>query len=101
MGRRAPHALFHNPLHVSQRLLNLRLASNLPGRKLVPAEPTDKVGPKLQLSEPDLEQLLAVRAGNVDPGAPEVLKQAASSRDGMFLRPLKHGSMAIVRLPGY
>jgi hypothetical protein len=66
-------------LHARQRALNLGTAVNLPGRELVPAQATGQIRPELELAQPDLELLLAVRTGQIDPCAPVILEQADSS----------------------
>ena len=73
------HALLRNLLHARQRLLNLRTIGDLPGGEFVPAQPTGQIGPKLQFPQPDLELLLAVGTGQINPCAPKILKQATFS----------------------
>ena len=80
-----PHAVLHDLLHASQRLMNLGAIGDLPGGEFVPAQPTDKIGTELQLPEPDLEQLLAHGTGQIDACAPDVLEQAAPSVSGSSL----------------
>ena len=74
-----PHPLPDNHLHAAQRVLNLGTTRNLLSRELVPAQPADQIGSELQLAQPDLEQLQAMRTGQIDPCAPVILEQAASS----------------------
>jgi hypothetical protein len=77
-----PHLLcllLYNPVHASQRVLNLGTTGNLLGRELVPAQAAGQIGPELQLAQPDLEELPAVRTGQIDPCAPVILEQAAFS----------------------
>jgi hypothetical protein len=53
------YPLFQNPVHASQRLLNLGTIGDLPGVEFVPAQPTSQICPKVKLPQPDLEHLLA------------------------------------------
>jgi hypothetical protein len=73
------HALLHDLLHASQRLLNLGMIRDLPGGELVPAQPTGQISPKVKFPQPDLEHLLAARTGQIDACAPNILEQAAAS----------------------
>jgi hypothetical protein len=45
----------------------------------MPAQAAGQIRPELKLPQPDLEQLLAARTGQVDPRASMILEQAASS----------------------
>jgi hypothetical protein len=73
------HALLDDLLHASQCVLNLRTIRHVPGRELVPAQPTGQISPELELAQPHLEQLPAVRAGQIDACAPMILEQAVVS----------------------
>jgi len=73
------HPLPHDWLHASQCVLNLRTIRHVPGRELVPAQPTGQISPELELAQPHLEQLPAVRAGQIDACAPMILEQAVVS----------------------
>jgi hypothetical protein len=73
------HALLHDPLHASQCLLNLGTTGNLAGCEFVPAQPTGQICSKMKFPQPDLELLLAVGTGQINPCAPKILKQAAFS----------------------
>jgi len=77
--RLIPHTLAHNCLHARQRILNLGAAGNLPGRKLVPAQAASQICPELQLPQPHLERLPAVRAGQINPYASMIFEHAAPS----------------------
>jgi len=74
-----PHPVPDDHLHAAQRVLNFGTARNLLNRELVPAETADQICPKLKLPQPDLEPLLAVRTSQVDPCAPMIFEQVASS----------------------
>jgi hypothetical protein len=74
-----PHALLHDLLHASQRLLNLGAIGDLPGGEFVSAQTAGQIGPKVKFPQPDLEHLLAVGTGQSDPCAPEILEHAAFS----------------------
>jgi hypothetical protein len=74
-----PHALPHDCLHASQRALNLGTIRDFISRELVSAETAGQISPELQLSQPHLEQLPAVRTGEINPCASVILKQAALS----------------------
>ena len=71
-------SLLHNPVHASQSILNLGAIRNLLSRELVPAQPTGQIRPELELPQPDLEHLVAVRTGQIDPHASMILEQVAS-----------------------
>jgi hypothetical protein len=73
------HALLHDLVHASQRLLNLGTIGDLPGGEFVPAQPTGQIGPKVKFPQPHLEHLLAVGTGQIDPCAPKILEHVASS----------------------
>ncbi|WP_445503735.1 hypothetical protein [Microvirga sp. G4-2] len=77
-----PHVPFHELSHTSKSLLNLRTIRHILGRKLVLAQPANEIRPELELPNPDLEQALAVRTGQIDPCAPMILEHAASSVQG-------------------
>ncbi|MBO1908319.1 hypothetical protein J4G37_25955 [Microvirga sp. 3-52] len=66
-------------MHASQSLLNLGAIRNVLSRELVPAQPTDQIRPELELPQPDLEHLLAVGTGQINPHASMILEQVASS----------------------
>jgi hypothetical protein len=72
------HALLDDLLHASQRLLNLGTIGDLPGVEFVPAQPTGQIRPELELPQPDLEHLVAVRTGQIDPQASMIFEQVAS-----------------------
>jgi hypothetical protein len=55
--------LFRNPMHASQRTLDLGTIRNLLSREFVPAETAGQISPELQLPQPHLEQLPAMRTG--------------------------------------
>ncbi|WP_262032075.1 hypothetical protein [Microvirga sp. Mcv34] len=69
----------HGRLHASQRVLNLETIGDLTGVEFVPAQPTGQIHPELELPQPDLEQLLAVRTGQIDPHASMIFEQVAFS----------------------
>jgi hypothetical protein len=73
------HALLDDLLHASQSILNLGTIRNLSGRELVPAQPTGQISPKVKFPQPDLEHLLAVGTGQIDPHASMILEHAAFS----------------------
>ncbi|WP_457093104.1 hypothetical protein [Microvirga sp. P5_D2] len=73
------HPLLHRLVHASQRPVYLSTIGNIAGRELVLAEPTDQIGSELELSQPDFEQLPAVRTGQIDPYTPMILEQATAS----------------------
>jgi hypothetical protein len=77
--RHRSHALLDDLLHASQRLLNLGTIGDLTGVEFVPAQPTGQIRPELELPQPDLEHLLAVGTGQIDPCAPVILEHAALS----------------------
>jgi hypothetical protein len=72
------HALLDDLLHAGQRLLNLGTIGNLPRVEFVPAQSADQIRPELKLPQPDLEHLVAVRTGQIDPHASMILEQVAS-----------------------
>jgi hypothetical protein len=45
----------------------------------VPAQAAGQISSEPQLPQPDLEQLLATRTGQIDPCAPVIFEQAATS----------------------
>jgi hypothetical protein len=65
-------------VHASQSILNLGAIRNLLSRELVPAQSADQIRPELELPQPDLEHLVAVRTGQIDPHASMILEQVAS-----------------------
>jgi hypothetical protein len=71
-------SLLHNPVHASQSILNLGAIRNLLSRELVPAQSADQIRPELELPQPDLEHLVAVRTGQIDPHASMIFEQVAS-----------------------
>jgi hypothetical protein len=77
--RHRSHALLDDLLHASQRVLNLGTIGDLPGVELVPAQPTGQIGPKVKFPQPDLEHLLAVGTGQIDPHASMIFEQVAFS----------------------
>jgi hypothetical protein len=74
-----PHALLHDLLHASQRLLNLGTIGDLPGGEFVSAQTAGQIRTELELPQPDLEHLLAVGTGQIDPCGPVILEHAALS----------------------
>jgi hypothetical protein len=66
-------------MHASQRFLNLGTIRNLLSREFVPAQPTGQIRPELKLPQPDFERLPTARAGQVNPCAPVIFEQAATS----------------------
>jgi hypothetical protein len=72
-------SLLHNPVHARQSILNFGTIRNLLSRELMPAQPTGEICPEAKLPQPDLEPLLAVRTSQVDPCAPMIFEQVASS----------------------
>jgi hypothetical protein len=74
-----PHLVPDNHLHAAQRVLNLGKAGNLLGRELMPAQTAGQICSELQLPQPHLEQLPAVRTGQINPCAPVILEQAVVS----------------------
>jgi hypothetical protein len=65
-------------VHAGQSILNLGAIRNLLSRELVPAQAADQIRPELELPQPDLEHLVAVRTGQIDPHASMILEQVAS-----------------------
>ena len=57
------HLLCDDPVHSGKRLLNLGAIGDILGRELVTAQAAGQLGPELELSQTDLEQLSALRAG--------------------------------------
>jgi hypothetical protein len=72
-----PHALLHDLLHPSQRVLNLGTIGDLPGGEFVSAQTAGQIGPKVKFPQPDLEHLVAVRTGQSDPHASMIFEQVA------------------------
>jgi hypothetical protein len=66
-------------VHASQSILNFGAIRNLLSRELVPAQPTGQIRPELKFPQPDLEHLLAVGTGQIDPCAPKIFEHAAFS----------------------
>jgi hypothetical protein len=66
-------------VHASQSILNLGAIRNVLSRELVPAQAAGQISSEPQLPQPDLEQLLATRTGQIDPCAPVIFEQAATS----------------------
>jgi hypothetical protein len=66
-------------VHASQSILNLGAIRNLLSRELVPAQAADQIRPEPELPQPDLEHLVATRTGQIDPCAPVIFEQAATS----------------------
>lgn len=62
-GRPRTHLLCDDPVHSGKRLLNLGAIGDILGRELVTAQAAGQLGPELELSQTDLEQLSALRAG--------------------------------------
>ena len=62
-GSRLLGPLLHNPVHARQRVLDFRTVGDLLGRELVLAQAAGQIRPKLQLAQPDLKELPAVRTG--------------------------------------
>jgi len=81
-----PQPLLHDLAHAGKSLLNLGPVGHFSGREFMPAQPTHQIGPEVQLPQPDLEQLPAAGTGQIDPGAPMILEQVASSVAGSFAR---------------
>jgi hypothetical protein len=73
------HPLPHDCLHASQRVLNLGTTGNLLGRELVPAQTAGQIRSELELAQPHLEQLSAMRTRQIDACAPVILEQAVAS----------------------
>jgi hypothetical protein len=69
----------HNPVHARQSILNFGTIRNLLSRELMPAQPTGQICPEAKLPQPDLEQPMAMRTSQVDPCAPVIFEQVASS----------------------
>jgi hypothetical protein len=65
-------------VHASQSILNLGTIGNLPRVEFVPAQAAGQISSEPQLPQPDLEQLLATRTGQIDPCAPVIFEQVAS-----------------------
>jgi hypothetical protein len=65
-------------VHASQSILNLGTIGNLPRVEFVPAQAAGQISSEPQLPQPDLEQLLATRTGQIDPCASMILEQVAS-----------------------
>jgi hypothetical protein len=78
-GPRLLCSFLHNPVDASQRVLNLGTIGDLPGGEFVSAQTAGQIGPKVKFPQPDLEQLLAVGTGQIDPCAPVILEHAALS----------------------
>jgi hypothetical protein len=76
--RHRSHALLDDLLHAGQRVLNLGTIGNLPRVEFVPAQAAGQISSEPQLPQPDLEQLLATRTGQIDPCASMILEQVAS-----------------------
>jgi hypothetical protein len=66
-------------VHASQSILNLGTIGNLPRVEFVPAQAAGQISSEPQLPQPDLEQLLATRTGQIDPHASMIFEQVASS----------------------
>lgn len=78
-GRLGVYPLRDDPVHSGKRLLNLGPIGDIPRRELVSAQAAGQFSPELELPQADLERLPALRADQIDPRAPVILKQAQSS----------------------
>ena len=68
------------PKHPEPRdILNLGAIRNVLSRELVPAQAAGQISSEPQLPQPDLEQLLATRTGQIDPCAPVIFEHATTS----------------------
>jgi hypothetical protein len=81
--------LAHDPVHVGKRGLDFREIRLGVGFELMAAEATHQLRPELKLAQPHLERLLTSWAGDIDSGAPEVIKQAVPSFGAIFNAPIQ------------